>query len=184
MGIMDYTNSGSHDNHSHHHQNNNNNISSNNNDQNGADPDKPACFEQISVDELLALWHVINDVNSTASEEETPTSRHLPSFVVIIIVSSVVVVVNAGSLMAISQVKKLNAYLRLVVSLSISDILVGVRVLFSSLEIRPFTGSNVELCAFVYLRGLKMTSHLISLFNLLGLGLDHYCAIIRPLRHR
>jgi len=143
-----------------------------------------SCSKQMPADQLLALWYKTKDVNTTVSPEVPSTSTHVPWFVVFIIVSSVVVVVNAGSLMAISQVKKINAYLRLVISLSISDILVGVRVLVNSLELRPFIGPIFEVCPFIYLRGLKLTSHLIALFNLLGLGLDHYCAIVKPLSHR
>ena len=112
------------------------------------------------------------------------SSKYGISFGTIVFVSSVVVIVNLGTLLAISQVNKINAYLRLVISLSISDILIGVRVLLGSLNIRPLSGSYTEQCLFVCLRDIKMISHLISLFNLLGLGVDHYCAIVRPMMYR
>jgi hypothetical protein len=144
--------------------------------------DDPLCPDQLTLEELL-MQHM-NETNTAISPTQPSSSQFGLSYVIVIIVGSIVVIVNLATLLAISQVRKISAYLRLVISLSISDILIGVRVLCGSMDISPFVGSELETCVFIYLRGFKMTSHLISLFNLLGLGLDHYCAILNPLKHR
>ena len=44
-----------------------------------------------------------------------------------------------------------------------------------------FQSYATETCVTIILRALRVTSHLITLLNLLGLAVDHYFAIVRPL---
>jgi hypothetical protein len=98
--------------------------------------------------------------------------------------SVMALVANAGSLLAVSQTVggRLSANLRLVVSLTLSDMLVAFCVLATNIELDPF-GTGSGPCFAVVRRGLQNSSHMISLLNLLGLAVDHYFAICRPLQY-
>ena len=107
-----------------------------------------------------------------------------PPKLIALIVSVISLLVNICSLLAITKVKGLlTTNLRLIISLCISDMLVSTCVLLGNFDLTPLSNNNYETCLFVSRRSLRMTSHLISLLNLLGLAFDHYFAIVRPLNY-
>lgn len=104
-------------------------------------------------------------------------------------VGVIAVIANLCSLLAIWNInKKLTANLRLILSLCLSDTLVAITVIVnSSTKLVPFrenTTSNNSACMEEVVRAVRMAAHIESLFNLLGLGLDHYYAIVRTLHYR
>jgi hypothetical protein len=83
----------------------------------------------------------------------------------------------------------LTTHSKLIISLATSDILVTISV-FAHLIIKMFnqplnplsTSSSERLsssCQFAFVSSLNIMAHLISLFNLLMMAIDHYFAIMR-----
>ena len=73
---------------------------------------------------------------------------------------------------------------RLIVSLCSSDMLICIGILLYLAHQESsglFASQAQETCIILLLRSLRITSHLITLLNLLGLALDHYFAIVKPL---
>ena len=112
-----------------------------------------------------------------------------PSRVIALTLSSIAILANGASLAAISQTRAgtLNANMRLIINLSISDILISVSTLslfLSEAHVSPLMKMEEgHTCLYVILRALYMMSHVILLLTLLGLAIDHYIAIIKPLTH-
>ena len=95
-------------------------------------------------------------------------------------VSITTIVVNALSLLAISLGRGImSANLRIICSLSLSDLLCGVCGILEDSMITRF-GSCQRLVS----KYLLLTAHLTALLTLLGLAVDQYLAICRPLYHR
>ena len=107
-----------------------------------------------------------------------------------LILGIVSLIANFISLIAIMKVRgSLSANLRLIISLCIGDMLISVSILFhighSELSMMlGFSRNPADTCLLVCGRSLRMMSHVIALLNLVGLALDHYFAILRPLDHR
>ena len=94
------------------------------------------------------------------------------------------VLANLSSLIAISMIRtSLTANLRLIVSLCASDMLVSGSILMKVTHEEVSDPFRPDQCLELLLRGLLMTSHTISLLNLVGLALDHYFAILKPLNY-
>ena len=77
----------------------------------------------------------------------------------------------------------------MIVSLCAGDVMVSVGIMTyiahqESLNLLGSSSSAGGTCVTIALRCLRVTSHIISLLNLLALAMDHYFAIIKPLNHR
>lgn len=98
--------------------------------------------------------------------------------------SVVAILANAGSLLAVSHAPgRVSVNLRLIVSLSLSDMLIAVSAL--AMNHWPQSSSTEwDACLAVSSRSLQNASHIVSLLNLLGLAIDHYLAICRPLEYQ
>ena len=73
---------------------------------------------------------------------------------------------------------------RLIVSLCSSDMLICLGILCCVAHQESsglFTSAAQDTCLTLMIRSLRITSHIITLLNLLGLALDHYFATVRPL---
>ncbi len=78
------------------------------------------------------------------------------------------------------------SYFRLIVSLCASDMLVSLGILSyvahqESSSVFTLSSSPSETCITLILKSIRITSHVITLLNLLGLAFDHYIAIVKPL---
>ncbi|CAH1788690.1 unnamed protein product [Owenia fusiformis] len=112
-----------------------------------------------------------------------------------LVLSIVSILANIGSLLAVGHLRGgLTAHRRFLISLIVSDIFVGLVVLVTiinfitnPLPLPKFQGDvgarNAAECARWFIKGLHRSSHIISLLNLLAMTLDHYIAIVRPLRY-
>lgn len=96
------------------------------------------------------------------------------------------ILANVSTLIAISRIRiSLTANLRLIVSLCSSDMLVSASILLKLThkqhqhQLVPI----VAICMNHIFRAIRMTSHIVSLLNLVGLALDHYFAITKPLKY-
>lgn len=91
---------------------------------------------------------------------------------------------NSTSLIAISQIGTgLSTNLRLIVSLCSSDMMVSMSILMRLLYKHQRQDRVADTCIELLLRAARTSSNIVSLLNLVGLALDHYCAIIRPLEY-
>jgi len=75
-----------------------------------------------------------------------------------------------------------TANLRIVTSLSLSNLLIGVCVLLDNVELVPLVEGDAKTCAFVLRKALQDVAHVMSLFNLLALAVDHYIVVCSPMQ--
>jgi len=95
-----------------------------------------------------------------------------------------ILVSNSGSLLAIScrdRRTRFTANLRIVISLSLSNLLICVCVLLDNIRLVPVVDGNAETCAFLLRKALMDSAHVMSLLNLLALAVDHYIVVCSPM---
>lgn len=140
--------------------------------------------ENCTEDDNKTLYYDFTDIFMTKGN----TSFQITIAKKIAIVLSILAIIaNVLSLLAIVKIrKKLNANLRLTTSLCIADILVAVSLLrlSTNTSLVPFSESSTEACLFQIFKGIRMSAHIMTLFNLLGLALDHFYAIVRTLHYK
>lgn len=101
------------------------------------------------------------------------------------------ILANMASLTAMCHISgPLSANQRLIISLLLSDLFVSSTILTTVINnalfpffLGPGKDYGQKLCLYTVLKALVMTSHTISLFNLVLLSLDHFLAINKPLRY-
>ena len=117
-----------------------------------------------------------------------------PQHAIALILGTVSIGINLCSLLALTQVRnRLTTHFRLIISLSLSDILVGTSVLMYIINkiVNPAyivgIGNRSDRlrsrCMFIFIKALNNTGLNVSLLNLMGMSLDHYVAITRPLHY-
>ena len=117
-----------------------------------------------------------------------------PQKLIALILGFFAVSLNILSLLAMSQIKnRITSHHRLIISLAISDMLIGVTVVLHfiviAFNINYFPGYGPpearlqSRCLFMATKALNSTGLNISLLNLMGMAIDHYMAIIRPLHY-
>lgn len=90
------------------------------------------------------------------------------------------IIVNALSVLAVSVSRgRMSANIRLICSLSLSDLLRGVCGILHLSSVTKITS-----CERLASKCLLITAHMTALLTLLVLAVDHYLAICRPLYHR
>lgn len=137
------------------------------------------------------LYSFLNSLNISLNLNQTdgatqglPVAKQVACFI-----ATVAILANMCSLLAIWHIKKkLNVNLRLIISLCLSDTLVALSLLILSSNsiLIPMGagGGSSMVCIVPILRAIRMGAHIVTLFNLLGLALDHYYAIVRTLYYR
>jgi len=96
----------------------------------------------------------------------------------------VILASNSGSLVAIGlrdRRSRFTANLRIVTSLSLSNLLIGACVLLDNIKLVPVVDSDAETCAFLLRKALMDSAHVMSLLNLLALAVDHYIVVCSPM---
>ena len=116
-----------------------------------------------------------------------------PHTILMLTLGFAAIAMNVLSLLALFQIRsRMNSHYRLIVSLSSSDLLIGLSIVLLSVNkvLNPlyltFGTTSQRLrssCAYVLLRALHNTSLNISLLNLMGMSIDHYIAIAKPLHY-
>lgn len=96
------------------------------------------------------------------------------------IVSVVAIVMNSVSLLAIIISRcAMSANARLVTSLALSDLLCGISGFLDDASV-----ATVVSCSRRASKCLVVAAHLSALLTILGLAVDHYLAVSKPLYHR
>ena len=114
--------------------------------------------------------------------------------VIALVLCCIAIVVNILCLLAILQIHgKLTAHFRLIISLASSDILIATSVMLHMtnnalfpIYLKPGIGPpdyRRRRCYFVVTKALNTTALNISLLNLMGMAIDLYLAILRPLHY-
>jgi len=101
------------------------------------------------------------------------------------VLAVVILTANSGSLLAVGWRDRrvhFTANLRIVTSLSLSNLLIGVSVLLDNVELVPLVDGDAETCAFVLRKALQDVGHVMSLLNLLALAVDHYIVVCSPMQ--
>lgn len=124
------------------------------------------------------LRDLLRDIAATRDDQNVP-------LVVADLASVAAILLNVGTLLAVYHTPgRLSVNLRLILSLTLSDVLVAVCVFVSnrSRGLKPLVFA-VDTCLLVVLRSLQNAINIIALSSLLGLAVDHYFAICRPLEY-
>jgi len=98
--------------------------------------------------------------------------------------AAVILVFNCGSLLAIhwrDRRTRFTANLRIVTSLSLSNMLIAICVLLDNVQLTPVVDGNAETCAFLLRGAVRYSAHVMSLLNLLALAVDHYVVVCSPM---
>ena len=96
----------------------------------------------------------------------------------------VILASNSGSLLAIGcrdRRTRFTANIRIVTSLSVSNLLIGVCVLLDNIKLVPVVDSDTETCVFLLRKATMDSAHVMSLLNLLALAVDHYIVVCSPM---
>ncbi|XP_061185650.1 melanocortin receptor 3-like [Saccostrea echinata] len=145
----------------------------------------------------------VNIINSTTWANLQPQNIHeraddiftKPENIITLILCFLALAVNAISIAATAHIPHgLTNHSKLIISLAVSDILVTLSVFMHILikvvvaPIIPPTLDNVSerltsACMFQFVNSINITAHLISLFNLFAMALDHYISVLQPLHY-
>jgi hypothetical protein len=133
------------------------------------------------------------------SENYTVADRALqnlskPHYIIALILGTVALLANLLSLAAVFYVhRKWSSHFRLLLSLMTSDIVVDLSVIIfvvntvmnplAELGVGSVTVRLQSRCGFIIFKALNTTALNVTLLNLMGMALDHYLAIIKPLHH-
>lgn len=97
------------------------------------------------------------------------------------------IIANILSLLAIGSVCRCSGApstnLRLICSLSAADLLTGLCGILADHNPTPIVGIDSSPCIDLIAHKLRIAAHLLTLSSLLGLAVDYYLAICRPLFH-
>ncbi len=117
-----------------------------------------------------------------------------PHYIIALIFGCLGIILNVISILAITRMhRNLTAHFRFIMSLAMSDILVGMTAMLHVINhianptfgigYGPWAQRVTARCAFMFIKALNTTSLNITLLNLMGMAIDHFLAILRPLHY-
>lgn len=118
-----------------------------------------------------------------------------PHQMVALILSFLAITLNILSIAAIIKARnKLTSHFRFILSLAVSDILIGATVAahivnkvanprWGDIGEGDWNSRVLSHCGFMIIKALNTTSLNVSLLNLMGMAMDHFLAILRPLHY-
>ena len=162
------------------------------------------CEKSFSTDCLLTMiymqrvWQMNNTPNMYMDYYSIAdrAAQHLskPHYIIAIILGVVAALANILSLAAVCHVRKTwSPHFRLLLSLMVANLLVDFTVILYVINkvTNPGTKAGVgpvwmrikSRCGFMIIKALNTMGLNIMLMNLMGMALDHYLAILKPLHH-
>ncbi len=117
-----------------------------------------------------------------------------PHYILALILGAIAISLNVLSILAIMRTRRhLTAHYCYIISLALSDILVGTSVTLHVINhivnpafhvgYGPWNRRVTARCAYMFIKALNTTSLNITLLNLMGMAIDHFLAILRPLHY-
>ncbi len=126
--------------------------------------------------------------------ERVSTLLSQPHHIVALILGFLAIALNILSILAIVKTRRgLTAHYRFIISLALSDILIGMsvtlhiinRIVNPAFQVGygPWGKRIVARCFYMFFKAMNTTSLNITLLNLMGMAIDHFLAILRPLHY-
>ncbi len=117
-----------------------------------------------------------------------------PTTIVALILGFLAISLNVLAILAISKIRgSFSPHYRFIFSLAVSDILIGASVTMHIINkavnpgyypgIGPAEARLRSRCLYVVIKALNTTSLNITLLNLMGMAIDHFLAIVKPLHY-
>ena len=161
---------------------------------NSTNQDDSNCSECLWNDQQTNVTRVLTQNPLFDLNYRAKTYLSKPSYVIALILGFISISFNVLSILALFQIRnRLNTHYRLIISLAVSDALIGISIVLFvinkviHISYLPGTGEWQERlksrCLFMVIKALNTTSLNISLLNLMGMSMDHYIAITKPLRY-
>ncbi|CAH1789808.1 unnamed protein product [Owenia fusiformis] len=115
-----------------------------------------------------------------------------PGLILGIVLCAITILANVASLVALCSLRQGSSNRGLIISLCFSDVFTALSVVGMEIENAHFNplysygepGYPSKICMHMILKGLQISAHIISLFNLLGLAFDHYIKILKPMKYQ
>ena len=110
------------------------------------------------------------------------------------ILALIAISLNILAVLAILKIRgPLSSHYRFILSLAVSDILVGTSVILHILNkcvnptyypgVGPENARLISRCTFMVIKALNTTALNSTLLNLMGMAIDHFLAIVKPLHY-
>lgn len=118
-----------------------------------------------------------------------------PNTVIALMLGFIAISLNILCILAITKIhSSLTSHYRLIVSLAISDILIGLSVVLHIINnvfnprppspgVGPWPMRSKSFCLYIIIKALNTTALNITLLNLMGMAIDLFLAIVRPLHY-